>query len=167
MKANITKYTMLALCALLGFSLINNSNAQAPSDDKVAAAKAAKAAKVKFRWGKNLKTAKKQAEETGLPIVILFTGTKWCGYCMKLEDEVLKKKEFKQGMDGVAIGVKYEFKSSGALGKSKDAKEFSIQGVPSIVIIDAEGNILGRAGYKSGLTPQGLIETIKNASARN
>ncbi|MDO4410758.1 MAG: thioredoxin family protein [Akkermansia sp.] len=167
MKTNLTKYTMLALCALFGFSLSGISNAQAPSDDKAAAAKAAKAAKVKFKWGKNLKTAKKQAEETGLPIVILFTGTKWCGYCMKLEDQVLKKKEFKKGMDGVAICVKFEYKSSAALGKSKEAKEFGIRGVPSMVIIDAEGNVLGRAGYNAGLTPEGLIETIKNASGKN
>ena len=63
---------------------------------------------MKFRWGKSQKSAQQQSEETGLPIVLLFTGASWCGYCVKLEKEVLSKKEFKQGMDGVAIGVKFE-----------------------------------------------------------
>ena len=90
---------------MLGFSVSGISMAQSVPTDKEAAAKAAKAAKVKSRWGKSLKSAQKQAEETGLPIVLLFTGTSWCGFCVKLEKEILSKKDFKQGMDGVAIGV--------------------------------------------------------------
>ena len=127
---------------------------------KEAAAKAAKAAKVKFRWGKSLKSAQKQAEETGLPIVLLFTGTSWCGYCIKLEKEILSKKEFKQGMDGVAIGVKFEFGSSD-FSKSKEAKTYRITGVPAMVVVDAEGKELGRTGYIPGQTPVQYVEFFK------
>ena len=108
----MNRHFIFALCTVLGFSVSGISMAQSVPTDKEAAAKAAKAAKVKFRWGKSLKSAQKQAEETGLPIVLLFTGTSWCGFCVKLEKEILSKKDFKQGMDGVAIGVKFEFGSS-------------------------------------------------------
>ena len=102
----------------------------------------------------------KQAEETGLPIVLLFTGTSWCGYCIKLEKEILSKKEFKQGMDGVAIGVKFEFGSSD-FSKSKEAKTYRITGVPAMVVVDAEGKELGRTGYIPGQTPVQYVEFFK------
>ncbi len=113
-----------------------------------------------IRWGKSLKSAQKQAEETGLPIVLLFTGTSWCGYCIKLEKEILSKKEFKQGMDGVAIGVKFEFGSSD-FSKSKEAKTYRITGVPAMVVVDAEGKELGRTGYIPGQTPVQYVEFFK------
>ena len=121
----MNRHFIFALCTVLGFSVSGISMAQSVPTDKEAAAKAAKAAKVKFRWGKSLKSAQKQAEETGLPIVLLFTGTSWCGFCVKLEKEILSKKDFKQGMDGVAIGVKFEFGSSD-FSKSKEAKTYNI-----------------------------------------
>ena len=134
----MNRHFIFALCTVLGFSVSGISMAQSVPTDKEAAAKAAKAAKVKFRWGKSLKSAQKQAEETGLPIVLLFTGTSWCGFCVKLEKEILSKKDFKQGMDGVAIGVKFEFGSSD-FSKSKEAKTYNITGVPAMVVVDADG----------------------------
>ena len=164
----MNRHLIFALCAAVGFSVSGGSLAQDAPADKEAAAKAAKAAKVKFRWGKSLKSAQKQSEETGLPIVLLFTGTSWCGYCVKLEKEVLSKKEFKQGMDGVAIGVKFEFSSSD-FSKSKEAKTYKVTGVPAMVVVDAEGKELGRTGYIPGRTPVQYVEFFKkyacNASA--
>ena len=161
----MNRHFIFALCTVLGFSVSGISMAQSVPTDKEAAAKAAKAAKVKFRWGKSLKSAQKQAEETGLPIVLLFTGTSWCGFCVKLEKEILSKKDFKQGMDGVAIGVKFEFGSSD-FSKSKEAKTYNITGVPAMVVVDADGKELGRTGYthprlrkasKAGVPERSLI----------
>lgn len=63
----MNRHLIFALCAAVGFSVSGVSLAQDVPADKEAAAKAAKAAKVKFRWGKSLKSAQKQSEETGLP----------------------------------------------------------------------------------------------------
>lgn len=156
----MNRHLIFSLCAVLGFSFSGISMAQDTPADKEAAAKAAKASKVKFRWGKSLKSAQKQAEETGLPIVLLFTGTSWCGYCIKLENEVLSKKDFKKGMNGVAIGVKFEFSSSD-FGKSKEAKAYKVTGVPTIVVVDAEGKELGRTGYVRGQSPAQYVEFFK------
>lgn len=157
----MNRHFLFAVCTVLGFSVSGLSMAQPAAGDKEAAAKAEKASKVKFKWGKSLKSAKKQAEETGLPVVILFTGTSWCPYCVKLEKEVLSKKEFKQGMNGVAIGVKFEFGGSGEIGKSKEAKEFQVTGVPAIVVIDAQGKELGRTGYIPGQSAEKYVESFK------
>ena len=81
-------------------------------------------------------------------------------YDRGLEKEVLSKKEFKQGMDGVAIGVKFEFSSSD-FSKSKEAKTYKITGVPAMVVVDAEGKELGRTGYVPGRTPVQYVEFFK------
>ena len=157
----MNRHFIFALCTVLGFSVSGISMAQSVPTDKEAAAKAAKAAKVKFRWGKSLKSAQKQAAETGLPIVLLFTGTSWCGFCVKLEKEILSKKDFKQGMDGVAIGVKFEFGSSD-FSKSKEAKTYNITGVPAMVVVDAEGKELGRTVNFSRNTHPSLRKASKS-----
>ena len=154
----MNRHFIFALCTVLGFSVSGISMAQSVPTDKEAAAKAAKAAKVKFRWGKSLKSAQKQAEETGLPIVLLFTGTSWCGFCIKLEKEILSKKDFKQGMDGVAIGVKFEFGSSD-FSKSKEAKTYNITGVlpPSTLNFSRNTHPRLRKASKAGVPERSLI----------
>ena len=158
----MNRHFIFALCAVLGFSVSGVSMAQSTPADKEAAAQAIAeihgcADKLKRIA---MDEAQKQAEETGLPIVLLFTGTSWCGYCIKLEKEILSKKEFKQGMDGVAIGVKFEFGSSD-FSKSKEAKTYRITGVPAMVVVDAEGKELGRTGYIPGQTPVQYVEFFK------
>ena len=151
----MNRHFIFALCTVLGFSVSGISMAQSVPTDKEAAAKAANP-----HANTNAPTAQKQAEETGLPIVLLFTGTSWCGFCVKLEKEILSKKDFKQGMDGVAIGVKFEFGSSD-FSKSKEAKTYNITGVPAMVVVDADGKELGRTGYVPGRTPAQYVEFFK------
>lgn len=63
-------------------------------------------------------------------------------------------------MDGVAIGVKFEFSSSD-FSKSKEAKTYKVTGVPAMVVVDAEGKELGRTGYIPGRTPVQYVEFFK------
>ena len=51
-------------------------------------------------------------------------------------------------MDGVAIGVKFEFGSSD-FSKSKEAKTYNITGVPAMVVVDADGKGAGPHGLCS------------------
>ena len=60
-------------------------------------------------------------------------------------------------MDGVAIGVKFQFGSSD-FSKSKEAKTYNITGVPAMVVVDADGKELGRTGYVPGRTPAQYVE---------
>ena len=73
----MNRHFIFALCTVLGFSVSGISMAQSVPTDKEAAAKAAKAAKVKFRWGKSLKSAQKQAAES------------WPSHCSSFHGNVL------------------------------------------------------------------------------
>ena len=46
-------------------------------------------------WLTDYQAAKKQAKEENKPILINFTGTDWCGWCIKIEKEIFSKEEFK------------------------------------------------------------------------
>lgn len=156
----MNRHFIFALCTVLGFSVSGISMAQSVPTDKEAAAKAAKAAKVKFRWGKSLKSAQKQAAETGLPLFFFSRERPGAAFVLSWRKKSFPKRISKQGMDGVAIGVKFEFGSSD-FSKSKEAKTYNITGVPAMVVVDADGKELGRTGYVPGRTPAQYVEFFK------
>ena len=45
-------------------------------------------------WEVNLETAQAISVKTGKPILANFTGTDWCGWCIRLKKEVFVKNEF-------------------------------------------------------------------------
>lgn len=124
--------------------------------------------KLSFKWSKKMDSALKDAQEYDLPVLVLFTGAKWCGWCVKLEEEVLSKTEFKRLAGGKMLGVKYECPSPGeysAEGKKK-AKEFGIRGVPHYVILDKDGKKIGDGGYNAGISPQSLVDKVTKCAAK-
>ena len=46
-------------------------------------------------WITDYEAAKKQAAKEGKDILMDFTGSDWCGWCIKLKDEVFSTPEFK------------------------------------------------------------------------
>lgn len=123
--------------------------------------------KISFKWGKKMEIALKDAKKYDLPVIILFTGTSWCGYCIKLEEEVLSLPEFKKLASGKMIGVKYECPSPGDYSSEgkKQAKEFQITGVPHYVILNKEGKLLDQGGYHKGMTPKELVDKVINSGS--
>lgn len=119
-------------------------------------------AKLSFKWSKKMDTTMKEAQEYDLPVMVLFTGSSWCGYCVKLEEEVLSQPEFKKLASGKMLGIKYECGSPGdysSEGKKK-AKEFGIGGVPSYIILDKDGKKIGQGGYSKGITPKDVVNKV-------
>ena len=47
-------------------------------------------------WLTDFNQAKEEAAEKKLPILIDFTGSDWCSWCIKLDQEVFSQNEFKE-----------------------------------------------------------------------
>ena len=45
-------------------------------------------------WETNLEAATKISLKTKKPLLLFFTGSDWCGWCIRLQNEVLKTPEF-------------------------------------------------------------------------
>lgn len=119
-------------------------------------------------WLHDYEAAKKQAKEENKPILINFTGTDWCGWCIKLEKEVFSKEEFLKYAKGNLILMEVDFpkkkeqtKEVIAQNKALD-KEFKIEGYPTIFLIDSEGKKLSEdIGYREG-GAQAYVDHLKS-----
>jgi protein disulfide-isomerase len=118
-------------------------------------------------WLTNYEAAKKQAKEENKPILINFTGTDWCGWCIKIEKEIFSKDEFKAYAKENLILMEVDFPEKKKQSDEVKAqnkvldKEFKIEGYPTIFLIDAEGKKLSEdIGYREG-GAQAYVDHLK------
>ncbi|MGB2403418.1 MAG: thioredoxin family protein [Akkermansiaceae bacterium] len=125
-------------------------------------------------WMTNFKEAQLKADAENKDILVNFTGSDWCGWCIKLVDEVFKHEGFKQGVADKFVLVEIDFprdktKLDQATQKQNEMlqEKYSIQGFPTILLLDSEGLPYAQTGYQAGgpekyLTHLGSLITIKN-----
>lgn len=107
-------------------------------------------------WHTNWESAAKESKKTGKPILIDFTGSDWCGWCIKLHDEVFSKPEFKTWAAENVVLLELDFprkkKQSAAVKKANTelAQKYNVEGFPTVVFAQADGKELGRFGYAKG-----------------
>ena len=107
-------------------------------------------------WTDDYDKAQEQAKNEGKAMLLDFTGSDWCGWCKKLDNEVFSQKEFKRYADEHLVCVKVDFPRSFTLSSKTQhqnedlARKFGIGGYPTIVLLDPEGDKIGVTGYKQG-----------------
>jgi protein disulfide-isomerase len=107
-------------------------------------------------WQTNYQQALQESRNTSKPILLFFTGSDWCGWCTKLEQEVFATPEFAQNIGNKLIFVMLDF----PMKKSLDArthqqnenlkKRFSIRSYPTVILINSEEELIGTTGYRAG-----------------
>ncbi len=107
-------------------------------------------------WLTDFEKAKEEAAVRNVPILADFSGSDWCGWCIRLDKEVFSKSEFKAYAKENVVLFLADFPNSkpqSAEIKAQNKKlsnEYGISGFPTVLLLDAEGNVLGRTGYKAG-----------------
>lgn len=96
-------------------------------------------------WLDDLDEAKKQAKESGKPIMVLFTGSDWCPPCMAFKKEVVDKKKFTSQASQKVVLLYVDIPNKGLTAEKKAANQkllraYGVQGVPTRLLLDAEGN---------------------------
>lgn len=95
-----------------------------------------------------------------------FTGSDWCGWCIKLKKEVFDTKEFKEYADKNLVLVEIDFPRKKAqseeLKKANRALQakYKIEGYPTIIVLNAEGKQVDELGYMRG-GPKPFIEKLE------
>lgn len=110
---------------------------------------------IKLEWIENYADAVAKSKQENKFLVILFTGSDWCGPCKRLEKNVLNTEKFKTYADKKFVLYKADFPRNTDLvseeNKKQNAKlqqEYSQQSLPTIVVVDSQGNLRGE---KKGL----------------
>ena len=129
-----------------------------------------KMASVAAEWNTDFEAGLKQARETRRPILLDFTGSDWCGWCMKLDREILATPEFKRFADQHLVLVKIDFpmhKAQSDAEKTRNeqlAARFQVQGFPTLVLLTPDAKPCGTLGYMRG-GPEAFIGRLTSLMA--
>ena len=122
-------------------------------------------------WETNLKKASDVSIKTKKPLLLFFTGSDWCGWCIRLQNEVLKKPEFAAWAKENVVLVELDFpRRTPQLPEIQQQNAelqqiFEVRGYPTIWLAnpttkDGKMNLekLGSTGYVAG-GPSKWLET--------
>lgn len=121
-------------------------------------------------WHTDMKKASDVAIKEKKPIMMFFTGSDWCGWCKKLQKEVLDTAEFAKWAKNNVVLMELDFPRRTTQDQSIKQQNYQLQnmfkvrGYPTIYFVDPEikpdGKInlngLGKTGYVHGGTQKWL-----------
>ena len=119
------------------------------------------AQKDQLTWYTDLNEASKISAKTNKPLMLFFTGSDWCGWCVRLQKEVFLTKEFTKWADESVILVDVDFpkdksKQSSELQNQNNllARQYEVRGYPTVHFVTVSGSAgkyqyskLGQSGY--------------------
>ena len=120
-------------------------------------------------WLTDLPTALAAANAENKIVLIDFTGSDWCGWCIRLKKEVFSQPEFDAYAGEHLVLVEADFPHHEAQAASLQeanaalAKRFNIEGFPTLIALDGNGRQIGRLGYQPG-GPQAMIAELNRIS---
>jgi len=121
-------------------------------------------------WMTNYAQALELAKKDGKPVLVDFTGSDWCPWCIKLHNEIFETKEFKDWAAGKVVLVELDFPRKSAQAaelKKQNAelqKKYDIKGFPTVIVLNANGEKIGQSGYQQG-GPGPWIKNIETITA--
>lgn len=107
-------------------------------------------------WLHSFEEAAKASKESGKPILIDFTGSDWCIFCIKLRDEVFSTEPFRQWAAAKVVLLEIDFPRNFDLDPVRMAEyeelanRFSVSAFPTITMVASNGDVLGQLGYAEG-----------------
>lgn len=134
-----------------------------------------------LQWHTNLEEARSLSDAQHKPIFGFFTGSDWCGWCRKLQNEVFSKPAFVQWANEHVILLELDFPRRTQLPQELAEQNmalqqaFNVRGYPTIWIFFAalneaktgfNLNALGSLGYPSGAEAgKEELKFLENANA--
>lgn len=117
-----------------------------------------------LKWESDVNVASEMAKKSKKPMLFFFTGSDWCGWCMKLQNDVFKKPEFIKWANENVILLELDYPKRKQLSPelSKQNQEllqmFEVRGYPTVWFVlpsKTNGKIsfekLGTTGYDSSV----------------
>lgn len=117
-------------------------------------------------WTTDAAKAQEQAKKENKLVMLDFTGSDWCGWCIKLKKEVFDTQEFKTYASKNLVLVEVDFpktkEQSAEQKKANQAlqKKYGIRGYPTIIVLDGDGKQVGKLGYMKG-GPKAFIAELE------
>ena len=122
-------------------------------------------------WETDFEKASAKAKAEGKYMLIDFSGSDWCGWCIKLDKEVFSKAAFKAYAKDNLVLVLADFpsdKSKQSIATQKQnqelASKFGVKGFPTVYVLDSSAKPIAKTGYQAG-GPEAYVSHIKELIA--
>ncbi len=109
------------------------------------------------RWSDDYAKAAEQAQAEDKLILLDFTGSDWCEYCMKMKHDTLDTSRFRSYAGKNLVLREVDFPHSKPQSEKIKAQneglrsKYGISGFPTFILVDKDGKELGRqTGYLAG-----------------
>jgi len=109
-----------------------------------------------LNWTTDLPKALAKAKAENKLVMMDFTGSDWCSWCMKLNKEIFSQPEFAQYASKNIVAVEVDFPRHKEMSdeqkqaNAKLAKKYGIEGYPTVIVLNGDGKKVGELGYLEG-----------------
>ena len=117
--------------------------------------------------------AVERSKLSGRPIMLVFSGSDWCGWCRRLSHEVFPTAEFAQWSSGRVELVEVDFPKSHEL--PADVSEVNqgladkfrahVKSYPTVLFVNSDLEVLGKVGYVSGGSKAWITQASQHLSS--
>lgn len=124
-------------------------------------------------WHTDAKKAIIESNKSKKPLLLFFTGSDWCGWCIRLQEEVFTKPDFKKWAKDNVVLLELDFPRRTAqddnlkMQNAQILQVFGVKGYPTIWFVNAQLDNekinftqLGSVGYVAG-GPTKWVESAK------
>jgi thioredoxin-related protein len=127
-------------------------------------------------WETDFEKAKEAAKKDHKLILLNFSGSDWCGPCIRMHDEIFESNAFKQYADSHLVLVNADFPRLKKNQLSKDqqkkndrlADNYNKDGIfPLTLLLNAEGKVLKKWEGKPPLTSDEFTNAVKETADAN
>lgn len=109
-------------------------------------------------WSENFESTKAKAAAEKKHVLLDFTGSDWCSWCVKTDKEIFAKPDFKEFSGKNLFLVELDFPEGRQLSAEVKAqnealrRQFKVEGFPTLILLDPAGKEVGRwVGFKPAL----------------
>lgn len=117
-------------------------------------------------WTADLEQARERAKKENKMVLIEFTGSDWCPPCMRMRKNVFSQKSFIAHASKNFILVELDFPNGDAALRRKNeryARQFRIEGMPMIVLLDPNGQEFTRFFASDYPTEKEFLRQLERA----
>ncbi|MGA0058109.1 MAG: thioredoxin family protein [Planctomycetota bacterium] len=119
-------------------------------------------------WHADFDEAVEVAKAEGKDLLVDFTGSDWCGWCIRLNKEVFDHAEWLDEVKKDWVLVALDFPNAEEVkakvpnpDRNRELQgKYKVAGFPTILLMDADGTVYGRTGYREG-GPTPYLEHMK------
>jgi len=109
-------------------------------------------------WQQDFDAAAALARSQGKDLLVDFTGSDWCGWCIKLHEEVFDFEEFQSAAvkDFVLVSLDFPRKDENKAKVPNPERnqelmdKYGVRGFPTILLMNPDGEVYASTGYREG-----------------